>query len=333
METAFRISNFAKEKRDAAKGIRWLIYLGLFGILSCLVGALIIFVAIPVKICATVVGIFRKPLSCLRNIPANWVKQVARTDTTLMPEMLPGVRAWVRTRRGHGKITEVIAGPDIVFKSSLRYTSRHSALFFTLFFFPILFLPFAFGLLYRWALKATALVWLPLVFFLHGAFRKHDSLAWRVADLMKGPLAVFLRCYAGCVLFLNGLLPLFLRTLYLDVTTWLQAKMFPDVLMRYFLLRPTAAVPQTLVVEAWHVAGLLSAAITLLLYVCAGSLCNRMDNGGFLNDEEKRSSLRKIQYTLAARAILTTYTIVCGVVAFAKAANWEWAQFTVRWLP
>jgi len=104
---------------------------------------------------------------------------------------------------------------------------------------PLLILPFAFGLLYRWSLKATAVVWLPLAYLLHGVFRKRDPVNWRVKDFMKGPLSMLLLAYSGCVIFFNALLPFVFRPNYLEATAWLKAKLVPEALMRYDLPAPT----------------------------------------------------------------------------------------------
>jgi len=287
--------------------------------------------ALPVKAFATFLSFRRRPLSCFQRIPANWVKQVSQTDSTLMPELLPGIRALLRTER----VEEIalIGGPDIIIRNIKSEEDFKVRLIMTFVSLPLLILPLAIGLLYRWSLKATAVVWMPLAYLLHGVFRKRDSLEWRVKDFMKGPLALFLLVYSGCVLFFNALLPFVLRSKYLDAAAWLKAKLFPEALMRYYLLAPTPEAPQVLVVQAWHLAGLVSAAITLGLYFWASTLRNQLDSDGFSGEADKQNTLRKIKAVLATRAVLTTYTMACGIVAFAKAAEWKWAQFTVQFLP
>ena len=50
-----------------------------------------------------------------------------------------------------------------------------------------------------------------------------------------------------------------------------------------------------LVVQAWHLAGLVSVAITPGLYFWAGTLRNQLESDGFSGEADKRSTLRNIK--------------------------------------
>jgi hypothetical protein len=181
-----------------------------------------------------------------------------------------------------------------------------------------------FGFGYRWALKSTAVVWVLLIFFTHSIFRARDNLGWRLADLIEVPWSTVERLWAAVIIVVHLILPLFFWQWYGPLTQgWLVSAPQVHDFIEYLVV---TALP----LKAWHIAGAIGGLLTWTMWVLAHSWRIAMNHDG-MSAQEQHVALRSIQTMMFVRALLLTYTVVCGLIAVIKTLHW--VSFEVRWLP
>ena len=111
-----------------------------------------------IKIYAILRSLFRQPVACLLAIPRNFVRSIACIDLAFVPHFIPGAE----DVRSEYIEFDVLFLPKLAKKA---WTVSPSAIeilkmiVVLVTFFPLSVL----ALTYRWALKSTAILWLPLV--------------------------------------------------------------------------------------------------------------------------------------------------------------------------
>ena len=106
-----------------------------------------------------VVATLRHPVRGIRAVPNNWRRILLAMDSHHAPELVPGLSAHEEELSLPGMIKEIRTGDwEIRLIGSLMI--------------PIFFLP---GLLYRWSLKSTCWLYLPLIYLGGGLGRSLDS--------------------------------------------------------------------------------------------------------------------------------------------------------------
>lgn len=313
--------------------------------------------AIPIKVAATVRGFLDHKVIAIFSIPRNWTNVVGRVDFSLRPELLPGIRNdGERYRRmGRGYFFQILSfsgwmraaahKKSIVSRSLLRLRPA-----------PILLISWLLGFAYRWCLKSTALVWLPLAYLINNVYGKGYTLSWLVRDLLSTPAWRAFRIYSALVIIWNGVVPVAIFPIYSRVSTWVISNFHvPDSVAAYLFVgyaaradawqatvtvsvsnnpsKPQKGSISFSDVSLWHIAGVLAAFCTWIAFFWAGNLRSELAEGSLVGPKAQ-GELRTLQVLLAIRAGLSSYTIVCGVVAFAKAADWHWVHnIRVHWLP
>ncbi len=290
--------------------------------------------AIPLRMAATIAALFKKRRESIEAIPRNWILNIAAIDSTVTPEILPGINQFLRSRPLEFTPENLwIMHPNFWQpRKVLSILRSFEGIFFGIIFIPFALavsaLPILVGFAYRWALKSTAVVWLPLVVLVDGVYRKAYTLSWLVRDILTTPLWCLLRVYGAVVIVFNGILPLALFSTYYRTSAWLvEVLQVPPTIASYYFIGQGE-------VYSWHVAGVLAALSTWIAYIWAGSVKSAIDEHQLADEKKQKHKLRLLQGLLATRAILSSYTIVCGVIAFAKTQDWRWVQaITFRWFP
>jgi hypothetical protein len=246
-----------------------------------------------VRFIAMLSSFARHPLQSLASIPRNWQRVVLATDSMTTPEFLPG---WFV--REHG--SELLAkdpyrpwGPTNFLRSHGRkgdWIGRW--IYWTSL--PFLYL---FTVAYRWSVKATSIVYLPLIWIvLRGTVRPKD-LRQEAEDLLVDPLARLRRwlalvvltgfaCKLGWFVFSEGFTEGWEKTRGLK---FLRAYIVPH------------AIP------LWQVASALNALLALVLGYGAWWVAHRIKSGRPLRDA---TVLRWWKVLRVASAALVVYTIV-----------------------
>lgn len=278
------------------------------------------------KVSATFVGCVWIPHIAFLTLPRNWFKQALQIDSTCWPELMPGLnqasqKPQMSTKLGPLALLSSHYARQFVLGDGSRFRQVVNGVILLNF----AALPLLISLFYRWCLKATALVYLPLVFSFRSIFTKGDTLRARLGDLLDTQLSKVQRIYTGFVIVFTGVIPFALASHYSALCTAL-AQQFPagEPVLRYWLVFDMQ-------LKMWHVAGLLGAALTWGLYLKADQLRVKMQNGMLAEQREQKQALRGLQALMVARAVFSAYTIFCGVVAFAKTQSW--ITLNVVWVP
>lgn len=179
-----------RTERSQNRGVRW--FLSLFEwsmrrksklsyLLLPLDLLIVIFGATGVRVLATIVTFFESPLESIRAIPVNWRRVTLSTDLTILPEAVPGIAQLSPEELERRNIPEVNLG------YLTKWLRSHSAPVYIMVIAFILFGPmYSFALLYRFSLKSTAVVWLPLLWIIPKAWPRRNLIT-RLALITHSP--------------------------------------------------------------------------------------------------------------------------------------------------
>ncbi len=265
------------------------------------------------RITATLVTVFRAPLLSVHAIPVNWRRLSLMIDTGCPPEIMPGIEGSDR--------------PDVV--ESLRFSAFRSVfsvddlesvlekvarglLGFAIG--VILFLPSFF---YRFSLKSTSLVYLPLIWLVSGPKLSEGSQKDYVEDLVESAFERIARYWAVVVLGVFTLLPLTYIALQAAPPVWGRSGFIKD----YF-------VPIE-IINSWHVTRSLSAAIAIGVFCWAYEIVRKRIKKGHAPASWQVNLIWCLKMLQKACAL---WTIGCGIYLLAVTVKAEdlpqW-----RWLP
>ena len=146
------------------------------GVLGAFAGTLIFFV---IRFTATLVSVIQHPLRSLAALPGNWRRIVLATDSGLHPEYLPGDDV--------GPVTELGSW------QSLTPILRWILILAFLTLYPL-------TAAYRWSVKATCVVYLPLMWLVNTARYRATS----VGDMLRKYLADEIQTLRRWALVLTG---------------------------------------------------------------------------------------------------------------------------------
>src|ERR1700730_81607 len=184
-----------------------------------------------VKAFCTARVFLRHPFTCLRNIPTNFYTNVFVLDFTLPPQVVPGIEEIKSPRTDPGNAYDALkiylhiyVIPSLFIPPHLYALSIWRIIIFRIFMFalkapfvlgtsifiifPILIISFSF----RFAIKSTALFWLPLLWIIHKSKSKPGQNVLDVIGVnLREPWTKVTLCYSLFVIiaFLWKLSPLF----------------------------------------------------------------------------------------------------------------------------
>lgn len=262
--------------------------------------------AILCRVAATVAAALRYPLQTLAGVPSNWFELAFCADVTRAPELVPGIHAshdedlpkieqtWEHLRR------ETV-GWRFVLAASLL---------------PILLFGWLPAWLYRWSIKSTAIVWLPLLWAVGPVGRGSADLLTRtnehLSDIREGiAYRISLALSIGTIAAGLGKL-----VLVAEWNRWQETwtRLAPRLLDA--LVAPMTVYP-------WQLAALLNAVIAWALFLWADGVRRRGTSS-----IESRANI--LSTTLMVRRLLTLYTtanmlgIVVRVADLASYLRVEW---------
>jgi len=118
-----------------------------------------------IKICAALMIFFRNPLKSMRAVPGNFYKNIAVIDMKFPPQIFPGMEDLGR-RVSFPNIYEMwqtyAARARVTFSdNNLTTVRKHFTVTWNLL--DSLYPMIVMSVVYRWTLKGTALIWLPLL--------------------------------------------------------------------------------------------------------------------------------------------------------------------------
>lgn len=290
-----------------------------------------------VKILATYLEWKRDWLLPLRSLPKNWIAICLQTDSSVLPEMLPGSSAMVEKHEcNSGSFASLQGGFPAYLRAnrqrgvvfSLRalfrglWNSNRSSfarIWSAVLMSPVLIGIVFFGFAYRWALKATALFWVPLLFFSQSIFRSNDKLERRLEEIIDSPISQTQRVWAVILFSIHVLIPMICWHCFVGFTQSCILAV-PDMkpLLEYFFVIDSARnadlpmVAWHLTVKSWHVTGVIGGVVTWVLWNLARNY--RLEIGhDMLTSRQKMGALRRLQFLQFCRAACMTWVLFCGI--------------------
>jgi len=250
---------------------------------------------------ATVAGLVAGPGDSLKAIPRNWVRVTLATDSWEAPEVIPdhekwSFKWWMR-RPGVGTLRRVDA----------------FILPFCIFFFP--------ALLYRWSLKATSIIYAPLVFVAHSTFSEGTDLRTKLELIKRGDLSR-IRVLYGVAAIATFLVKLVLMAKWNGFAAWWNGNPITEFLALYVA---PAEIPK------WQVAELANSALAIGAMLFARHALLRYELGHPFPDTPVK---RLLGFVSGLRWVLALYAIVCtGYITMREARHWHLPALGEKWIP
>lgn len=237
------------------------------------------------------------PLNSIKEIPNNYNKIILCTDFHHSLELVPGI-----CERGFLDLSSQSFYSDIKDDDLLIRL-------WSLFFIPLVFLP---AIFYRLSLKATSVIYWPLLWIITSANKVNAPYAidyLKKEGDFKPVLSWIVLCYY-----------LGMTVIYSRVSAFLS---------QYSVLDPIveAMIPNYLSLGSWHTTSIVCAIITIFLHWYTNNLTFKMKH----NKSDGKYAPLIISGLTKIRTIFILWTIGCGVYILTNDFNWLSIRFT--WLP
>lgn len=238
-------------------------------------------------------------MAMLHAIPRNCSRVAFSLDFCFPPELLPDHRKanFDSVKRGFRiqGITQVLA----------------------IFLFP-LFLP---ALLYRWSLKATSIIYAPLVFVAHSTFSEGTDLRTKLEPIKRGDLSR-IRVLYGVAAIAAFLVKLVLMVKWSGFAAWWNGNPITEFLAVYVA---PAEIPK------WQVAQFANSALAIGAILFARHALLRYELGHPFPDAPGK---RILGFVSGLRWVLALYAIVCtGYITMRAARDWHLPALGEKWIP
>lgn len=302
-----------------------------------------------VRCLSILVTFLRSPRISLLSFLDNWLLVNFATDLHHPPELIPGVEtradlpkelAGLTFRRYVSRMLDRLirrsrelakggfTSPIGVLPGMLRDMYEHA-----------LFQPSAFlvlyppSWLYRFCVKATALIYLPLLWVVHDSlYVDASNVPEKIEDLKVGEFERVKRWYSGFVLLFLTIVPLLVWATLRN--RWLQlahavSTLHPAVtaLLSAYLFTLTAPME----IEGWHVARCFNALLTLILFFWVDAKYRDLQRGKAVAGKGTATALNIV---LLIRGMVTLYVIGCTLYIVIRAVDWQAVLAAhVRWWP
>ena len=229
--------------------------------------------ALGCRIAGVGVAMLRHPLASLHAIPRNWRRAALATDLHHPPEIVPGVETTeafsaFRLQNIFSTFRENPSEP-------MGYMPWGARLIYWILVGFWLVAWFAPALFYRWSLKSTSVVYLPLLWAALKGRRGADTAAQRLDTIATDQAERLVRWYAGFVLIVLTILPAVLAAPLQPIIAPVQSA-FGVELVDFWLF--------TGQIKLWHVVRVINAAITMGLFLFADKALRRIEHGRAYSD-------------------------------------------------
>jgi hypothetical protein len=256
--------------------------------------------AFAFKAGATLLTVLRSPAISLQAIPRNWSHLTLVVDSLYPPEIVP------KTRREKFEVsTESFSSDDY----------RHRLV--SLFAFPE-FLP---SLFYRWSLKATSIIYAPLVFVAHSTFNEGADLRTKLELIKRGDLSRIRALYGGVAIAVF-LVKLVLMMKWNGFAEWWNGNPITEFLALYIV---PSEIPR------WQIAEVANSVLAVGAMIFARYALLRYELN---NPWAEKPVKRLLGFVSGMRWVLALYAIVClGYITMRAAHDWHWPALGTKWLP
>ena len=253
-----------------------------------------------IRILATLWTCFRKPISAVHAIPGNWSRVAFSFDFCFPPELIPehpkanfdSVKRGFRIQ-GVTQIISLLLGP--------------------------LFLP---AFLYRWSLKATSIIYAPLVFVAYSTFSEGKDLRTKLELIRRGDLSRIRVLYGFFIVIVPFIVKLVLMAKWNGFAAWWNGNPITEFLAIYVA---PAEIPK------WQLAQLANS----LLAIGYIFFARRALLGYELQHPWPETRVKRILgFVSGLCRILAIYTIVCTFYIFMhEASHWNLPALGEKWVP
>lgn len=259
---------------------------------------LTIFASLLIRVYATMSVAAREPITAMRAIPKNWARVNLSMDSFFPPELIP-------------------EHPSVTFGLLVRAGSVHE-LIGKVFQYGPLFLP---ALLYRWSLKATSIIYAPLVFVAYSTFREVPDLRTKLDLIRRGDLSRIRAAY-GVVAIAVFLVKLMLMMKWTGFVVWWNGNPISEFVALYVA---PAEIPK------WQIAEVANSVLAVGTMLFARHALLRYELNHPLPEKPVRQLLG---FVSGLRWMLALYAIVCvGYITMREARGWHWPALGGKWLP
>lgn len=265
---------------------------------------------IPViKIFSAGRAFLRQPLRAIRAIPHNFAKNIIVIDSCFAPQFVPGSEDVGRTGLN---IYELLRDYNIRAKAAVGSSSTLlEQIKLTTVLLSMVYPVIAVAVAYRWAMKSTAVLWLPLIWIVVQARPGADVIA-RLVVMTRSAWSKAMRAYSAIVA-LD-----FIAKLALLFGMWKLANL--DWLGPLGVAATRLAAPLDL--PLWQAAGALNAVLVWVFFFHADQHLLAQGTAEAWSEDSIRREYAIFQ---AVRTILTLYVIACTFyIAAAVAWQTEW---------
>ncbi len=250
-----------------------------------------------VRIGATIYSALSDPIQAAQAIPQNWAKVTLAMDSRFPPEWIPDY-----PRNPFAVVTKQ-QGLMIVFAF--------------VFFSPLL-LP---AFLYRWSLKATSIIYAPLVFVAHSTFSEGGDFRTRLELIKRSDLSRIRASY-GVVTIVAFLVKLVLMMKWSGFAEWWNGNPVSEFLALYVA---PGEIPK------WQLAEVTNSVLAVGTIFFVRESLLRYE----LNRPWPEKPLRRLLGLVSGlRWVLAIYTILCtGYITMREAQHWHWPPLGEKLLP
>ena len=183
---------------------------------------------------------------------------------------------------------------------------------------PYLFLP---ALFYRWSVKATSIIYAPLVFVAHSTFSEDKDLRTKLELIKRGDLSR-IRVLYGIAAIAAFLVKLVLMAKWNGFAAWWNGNPITEFLAVY--VAPSE-------IPKWQVAELANSALAIGSMFFARHALLRYDVGHPFPDTPVK---RILGFVSGLRWVLALYAIVCtGYITMRAARDWNLPALGQKWWP
>jgi hypothetical protein len=298
--------------------------------------------SILIRFSATLTSLCLDTTNSMLAIPQNWQRICLSMDLAHPPELLPGIdEIDVQAIRESelGEFMEIIKFKQFV--NHYFYTAFDADDRLT---YVILLLRYSFTLIiyvpsivYRWSLKSTSLVYLPLMWAVRSNLTSANSAADKTGDILQDGIERLSRWYAWFVIvFLTALPMAFLfyaysaRMRFSDRIDFFISSTISPVLSYQILKIFLFVTPDRIEIGSWHLTRFAGAVITVWLYNYTQKSKRKIDKGIWSESDVER----RIGVAAFSRSCLAIWTTVCSVAIVLTSVRWYMLpEVVIRWFP
>lgn len=270
--------------------------------------------AVLIRLTAIVATVCRHPITSFSSIPANWVRATLSVDTRCPPEIVPGYHlAGTKGLTPSGLLRnakEEFSDPDLAYRVLIAFI-------FTAYFI-VSYVP---PLLYRWSMKATAIVYTPFLWLAWATFRKMPDISAALKRIRESDLTRVVVIYS--ILVITGFAVKFILMIkWSNFAAWWNTTPLTDFLAIYVA---PAEIP------LWQLTALINAFWAIAVFVFVYEARLRIEAGEPWSTKAVESFLRVSSF---GRCLLSLYTITCtGYLTVQAAKTWNLPVIGTRLFP